>query len=265
MNLEYFFQNREIFTKDEFVGFIEKNLKGNPKNYFLILSYYIKKGRIMKIRNNLYSVIPLNADKNLFIPNSLLVAGKISEDAVLAYYSAMEYYGISYSLLNLRTFLTSKNIKPFFFRETKYKPVKFTTELVKKKKEKYLTKTVDIHGEYVKMTTLERTFVDMLDKPNYCGGIDEVWESLEMIEYLDLQDVLKYLLLLNNKTTNSKVGYYLEENRERFNVNDEYLKKLNDLKPKTVHYMDRGFRKNTKLIKKWNLAVPKNLFKEKMG
>ncbi|MFW6121930.1 MAG: type IV toxin-antitoxin system AbiEi family antitoxin domain-containing protein [Petrotogales bacterium] len=259
MSLEHFFQKKVVFTKDEFMKFIEKNLNSDPKNYYLLLNYYSKRGRILKVRNNLYSVVPLDTKKENYMPKSYLIAGKVTNDSVLSYSSAMEYYGVTYSLLNLRTFFTSKKIKPFYFKDIYYKPIKFNSNLLKKGKERIFVEKVDIKGEFIFITSKERTFVDMLDKPNYCGGIDEVWRSIELFDFLDLSNVMDYLLLLDNSTTSAKVGFFLERNQKRLEVSESVLEQLLEMKPKSIHYIDRNNRVNAKIIKKWNLAMPKYL------
>ncbi len=45
------------------------------------------------------------------------------------------------------------------------------------------------------------------------GGWEEIWRSLETVEFFDLDRIVEYVLLLGNATTASKVGYYLEEHR----------------------------------------------------
>jgi predicted transcriptional regulator of viral defense system len=43
-------------------------------------------------------------------------------------------------------------------------------------------------------TTFERTLVDVLDAPDFGGGWEEVWRSLEMVEYFDLAAVVEHTL-----------------------------------------------------------------------
>ena len=46
-------------------------------------------------------------------------------------------------------------------------------------------------GVKIAVTTLERTFVDMLDRPHLSGSWEEIWKSFENIEYLDLNQVIR--------------------------------------------------------------------------
>jgi hypothetical protein len=43
--------------------------------------------------------------------------------------------------------------------------------------------------------------VDVLDRPDLSGGWEEIWRSLETIEYFDLDEIVAYARLLDNATT----------------------------------------------------------------
>ena len=42
--------------------------------------------------------------------------------------------------------------------------------------------TTERAGMSLRVTNLERTFVDVLDRPLFSGGWEEVWRSLEAVE-----------------------------------------------------------------------------------
>ena len=66
-------------------------------------------------------------------------------------------------------------------------------------------------GMPIRVASIERTMVDALDRPHFSGGWEEVWRSLESVEFFDLDKVVEYALLLDNATTASKVGFFLEQ------------------------------------------------------
>ena len=49
---------------------------------------------------------------------------------------------------------------------------------------------VDRAGLAVRVTSLERTLVDVLDRTDLSGGWEEIWRSLEMVEFFDLDVVI---------------------------------------------------------------------------
>ncbi len=111
----------------------------------------------------------------------------------------------------------------------------------------------------LRVTTLERTLVDVLDRPDLSGSFEEIWRSLESVEFFDLDRVVEYALLLGNATTIAKVGFFLEQHRGPLMVQPHHLKALQDMRPRQPHYLDRAKRTSGRLITEWNLVVPKEV------
>lgn len=63
----------------------------------------------------------------------------------------------------------------------------------------------------------------------------------------DLDAVIAYIKLLDNATTASKTGYFLEQHKAALLVDDRYLEELKKIKPKQPHYMVRGGRETYRL------------------
>ena len=100
--------------------------------------------------------------------------------------------------------------------------------------------------------------VDVLNRPVYSGSGEEIWRSLESIEFFDLDMVTEYVRVLNNATTAAAVGFFLEQHRDNLLVEEKYLDTLKALCPKQPHFLDSGKRKG-KLQKQWNLIVPNEI------
>ena len=109
------------------------------------------------------------------------------------------------------------------------------------------------------MTSLERTIVDVLDRPEYSGGWEEIWRSAEHITILNFEKVVKYAILLNNASTIAKLGFFLEQHKKQFNIDETTLKKLEAKKPNGIHYLERTKRESGKFIQRWNLIVPNQI------
>ena len=119
---------------------------------------------------------------------------------------------------------------------------------------------MDRSGMEVRVTSLERTLVDVLNRPDLSGGWEEIWRSLESVEFFDLDKVVEYAILLGNATTAAKVGFFLEQHRELLGVEEKHLVSLRDLRPRQPHYLERSTRKPGLLVPKWNLVVPREVF-----
>jgi hypothetical protein len=110
-----------------------------------------------------------------------------------------------------------------------------------------------------RVTTLERTLVDVLDAPRHGGGWEEIWRSLESVEFFDLDAVIDYAFKLESAVTVAKVGFYLEQHREALMVEDRYLDRLRERAPRQPMYLERGKREPGKLRSRWNLVVPERI------
>lgn len=248
-----FFARHLVFRAEEFFD-SRKQIQHDSKNSSL--SYHSANGKLIHIRRGLYAVVPETIDADIYIVDPFLVAAKATDDAVIAYRTALSLHGYSYTLHDELFYLTAKKeTSKFEFQRNEYKGITQPKALLRRKKEFYEVESTDRLGVNIKITSLERTFVDCFDRIELSGGIEEVWRSLESITYLNLDRITKYLSLLDNAVTTAKVGYFLDVHKEQLNISDKQLRPLLDRKPKNPTYMFRSDR-HGKLIRDWNLIVP---------
>lgn len=260
MKLDLFFAKHKIFTKQEIVSSLSKE---NPTSALPnSLVYHQKRGHILHIRRGLYYTIPKGIEPNECSVDSFLVASKMAEDAVLGYRTSLDFFGKLHSTSDEFIYLSrKKETKPFVFKNCKYHAVSIPKSLQKANQINFGVITENRLGQKIKITNLERTFVDVLDRPYLCGSWEEIWLSLESIEYLNLDHVFHYVQLLKNTATTARVGFFLESHRDQWMVPESYLSELQKHIPKQPHYLNRDQRKEQKLISKWNLIVPLELIK----
>ncbi|MBF0491370.1 MAG: transcriptional regulator [Deltaproteobacteria bacterium] len=257
MKVTNFLEKHPVFTSTEFATWQQQNGVTSGWTRKALLAHHCKQGHILSIRRGLYASVPLGADPKNYSVDPYLLTAKMKEDAVLAYHTALEFYAKAYSVFNHYYYQTSKIVHPTVFRGCHFVGLSFPKSLVKKNKELFGVKTEERLGLEIHVTSLERTLVDVLDRPQLGGGWEEIWRSLESVEYFDLELVIEYALLLGNATTIAKVGYFLEQHRETLMVEDKYLRRLQKFCPKQPTYLKRN--KKSKLISKWNLIVPLSL------
>ncbi len=113
-------------------------------------------------------------------------------------------------------------------------------------------------GGTVRAATLERTLVDVLHVPKLGGGWEEIWRSLELIEFFDLDAVIEYALALRSALTTARVGFFLEQHRAQLFVEDHHLSRLRAQAPRQPRYLDSA-RERGELVKAWNLVIPERV------
>jgi predicted transcriptional regulator of viral defense system len=256
MKLEKFFRQQPVFTNQEFAAFLIAEGSHNVRTQESLLGYHIKTGRILRVRRGLFAAMPVGANPETYPVDPFLLAAKMTDDAVLAYHTALEFHGKAYSVYEYFFYLTGHSPRPVTFRSSSFRSVSFPKTLRMKNQQSFGVLEADRAGLGVRVTGLERTLVDVLDRPDLAGSWEEIWRSLESVEFFDLDKVTEYVLLLENATTSAKVGFFLEQHREALMVEDAHLKAFQKLRPRQPHYFDRARRKDGRLVKQWNLVVP---------
>ena len=263
MKLDEFFARYPIFRVEELTEYLSVKGSTNPSTRKALLAHHHDTGRILRIRRGLYATIPLGIPADSFSVDPYLLAGRITDDAILGYHTSLEAHGRAYTIYERFTYLTKRSLgRSFHFQGRIYQGVSHPKALRRTDQEELYVQIQDRSGLDVKVTNLERSLVDVLDRPNLSGSWEEIWRSLESIEFLDLDMVLGYVTALENATTAAKVGFYLEQHREALMVSDEYIKRIKNLCPKSPHYMDRDYQDDGQLLADWNLIVPADVLQK---
>ncbi|MFP4166443.1 MAG: type IV toxin-antitoxin system AbiEi family antitoxin domain-containing protein [Opitutales bacterium] len=258
VKLEEWFSKRPVFTLDEVRAWLDRRYSQNERTRESLLSYHLKAGHLVRVKRGLYAVVPPGSAPETTPVDPWLVAAKSAEDSVLAYHTALELHGKARSVFEKFYFQTSKPVRTTTFRGHRFVGVLFPKPLRERGREFFATTIMERSGIEYRATSLERTLVDLHARPDLGGGWEEIWRSLESVEYFDLDLIADYVELLSNRTTAAKVGWFLERHAEALMVEERHLERLRKLRPKQPHYMERS-RPGT-LVGNWNLVVPKALF-----
>ncbi|MGQ3890160.1 type IV toxin-antitoxin system AbiEi family antitoxin domain-containing protein [Legionella sp. CNM-1927-20] len=258
MSITDFFQQYPVFTQNEYRQFLLTQGTTNPNTQRELLAYHLKKHHITRIRRGFFATIPsaFRKAKENFPVDPFLITGRIVPDTVIAYHSAFDFHGVSYSVHYQYIYMLEKPIHPFEFNESKFICLPFPKGLVEQKAERFGVAFEERQGLSIQVTSLERTVVDVLDRPNYGGGWEEIWRTAEHIPILNLDTVIQYNDLLNNATTSAKLGFFLEQFKQQLGVDESTLRYLQSKKPTGAHYLERSKRESGKWLQRWNLIVP---------
>ena len=255
-----FFHTHPIFTTQEFENFLhQRGRSENPQTRRNSLHSFSRRGVILPVRRGIYCSVPPGTQPEVCPIDGYLLASKLAKDAVLGYHAALELHGRSYSVHNLFLYLTKKYPagRIFRFRGMTFRSVAPPTRLLRAGKESFGVTGVDRQGQDVKVTTLERTLVDVLDRPKLAGGWEEIWRSLETIPYFNIDQIVEYALILAKRKTIAKVGFYLEQHAKELMVTDIQLAALEKKRPEKPQYFSRkSAGEPGKVVPRWNLIVP---------
>ena len=257
-----FFAAHPVFSRAELTAHLWTHRSDTPKAVDAFLRYHVRAGHLLKLRRGLYTVVPAGADPGACPVDPYLLASRLAGDAVLGYHTALELHGKAHSVFQEFYFLTVTAPRPFRFRGQPFRAVTFPRKLVRTDEERFGVETCDRAGLDVAVTGLERTLVDLFDRPDLGGGLEEVWRSLATVEFFDLEAVTEYAALLGNATTVAKVGFFLEAHRKRLMVSDAHLTRLRRRRPRQPHYFEKRDASKGRFVAGWNLVVPDSVMSQ---
>ncbi|NLK72500.1 MAG: hypothetical protein GX285_05740 [Clostridiales bacterium] len=222
---------------------------GSIENAKVLLNSYVKNGLVKRVRRDLYCAVNL---ENRDAPtNRYLVGSKINDSAYLTYHSAFEVHGLSHQVSFVVYVSSEQKISDFEFEGVLYK---YVGKGIKEGVTHYRL------NDKVKLTDLERTVVDSLDRPDYCGGVHELDEILKICTVLDETKLANYLEMYNKQILYKKAGYFLERHQQSLGITDGLLSLIEKKTGNTKKYLSEEAQNGSGvLIKRWGLIVPKTL------
>lgn len=256
MNIDEFFYEHPVFRYEEFASWKSQIVSIKDASIKTSLRYYVKTERIKPVRRKLYAVIPPNQTSDSLNVDPYLISGKITEDAVLGYHTALELMGAAYSIFGQYSYITEQKSKPFEFQGQWFQAVKPAKALQKSNNVNFGIKVIERQGVQIKITNPARTFVDVLDRIELSGGWEEVYRSISNIAVLDINEVIQYSLMLKNARLAAKVGYFLSQRQGAFAVTEKQLAPLLAAKPKIAQYTSTLEQGPFQYIKQWNIFLP---------
>lgn len=250
-----FFSTHPVFTHEDFLAAHGHGRQRSPRTVDSLLRGHVEAGRLLRVRRGLYAVVPTGTTPDEFRVDPFLVASKLAPDAVVAYHAALQFRGKAYSVWHRFTVLTLAHLRPLTFQGNELVAVAPPKAVRDADDFGGFVETEPYAGGEVRVTSLERSLVDLLDVPAHGGGWEEVWRSLEMVEFFDLDTVVAYALALGSALTLARVGFFLDQHREQLFVEEKHLAPLRARAPRQPRYLD-STRETGRLVKEWNLVVP---------
>jgi len=205
-----------------------------------ILGRLEEKGYLERITRGNYLFIPLEYGYEERYPpmNSLVVGSVLAAPYYYGYQTANNYYGFTSQFSPKAYICTVKPRRRFRWRNTSYKFVTLIDE-------KFFGFTkIKADGCEVYMAEPEKTVLDSLDKPDYCGGIPLVSYALSnaFSSDIDLDKLLSYSARIGSNAVLHRLGYLVELLSERgyVKVRNDFLDALAEIIPEGNSYTYLG-------------------------
>jgi predicted transcriptional regulator of viral defense system len=256
---EAFLTTHSLFTREEFAAVLRDRGRAEA-TVDSHLARWFRQGRIARVKQGVFVRLEPREGRDGRLPDFVALASRMAPDAAVAYHTALEAHGFAQSVFERLTFVTWTKTKPTSFKGRRFVPVRPRAPLLAADRGERWIERAERAGIEIRVTSLERTVVDVLDRPALAGGVEEVWRSLSSVPALDPEPLEEYVKLLGSRTLAAKVGFFLETHREELVVPDALLERLRAGVPRSPVFMDRSL--GGRLVPGWSLVVPRELHSE---
>jgi predicted transcriptional regulator of viral defense system len=242
------FARHTVFRVEEFIGSYAE-VGRSRRAAVLALQYYVRKGQLLNLRRGLYAVEGTP-------PDPLLIASRLTKDAVLAYGSALWFHKLSPGE-DLCAAVSRSTAATFDYRNVTYRVVPAPLSLNGHEKS-------GVHHVHhlelpVSVTTLERTFVDCLDRLNLGPGVGAIFQAFNDCEQeLDPDAIADHAERLQNRVCAARVGLMLQSHRVHRSARDA-LRRLYRMRPGSPTYAVPGAQ-DCFFVARWNVMIPRPLY-----
>lgn len=257
MRPDAFLSTHPLFTRAEFADALRQRGGRSPDTVTSHLVRWQSQKRVEQVKRGVYVRTDGRGGERQTAADYLALAARMAPDAALAYHTALEALGYAQSFFERLTFVTWTKAVRLQYRGREFVPVRPSAKLDRAGKRNAWVETVERSGLPVRVTSLERTVVDCLSRPDLAGGMEEVWRSLSNVLALDLKSLESYACLLESRIVAAKVGLFLEQRSDELAVPTALLERLRARAPRAPAYVDR--REKGRLVSGWNLIVPSSL------
>lgn len=241
---------RRVFTTKE----AEKTLEWPKADLHAALSRLVQKGRLIRIKRGLFCLVPPGTSslQRGYPQNWFLIAKALAGDQpyFISHYSAMHLHG-----------MTSESIQTLFISCCKQRrvpkalriPVRFVT--VPKRRfwgleEKWVT-----HEEKVRVSDLERTLLDILDRPDLAGGVSEIARGLWLAKKdIDASKLVLYAKGFDSLAAVKRLGFLIQ----KLNLGIQgVINQLNELVQSSTSFsfLDPTLKGEGRYLSEWRLRV----------
>ena len=224
----------EIFTEDK----IEKQVGRAFENISQILSNLNAKNFLTRLEKGKYIRSNFN--------NNFVIANYLSEGSAIAYWSALNYYGLTEQIPNTVFSQTTKLKRSKKVLNVDYKFIKIHPK-------KFVGLTTEGWANLkFRITDVEKTIIDCFDLPQYSGGYAELIRAFYSAK-LNKRKLLEYALAVDNLSVLKRISYLSElfEMKGFSNFQKETRKRLRD----KYTFFSPFDIKNGKFLSKWKLCL----------
>ena len=232
----------KIFHKKDVVALIKD--KNAAKE---ILRRYKKQGLISQVRRDLYVATDLAS--KISLASKFEIASHVTPSSYLSYHAALEYHGIAHQVFYDLYISSNESFNNFEYDGIDYTFCQSKSEI---------GVVNPLTDSLIKVTDLERTMLDCINRIDLSGGLEELVECFALITYIDEIKLLDYLHHLNKQILYQKTGFILGYFQKEMKLSDSFFAVCKSNIGKSTRYLTDTHESDT-YFKEWRLCAPQNI------
>jgi len=243
-------EGKSIFTIAELSEKIHSKTKARK-----MASSLAKKKWLERLSKGTYLILELGAGSEpKWVEDAYYIASKLANPYYIGYYSMLNHYGWTEQVPSTVTLITTKVLRSKNILGTKYDFITLS------KKKFFGFNETNIRGHKIMISGPEKTIVDALDHPEYCGGINEVAKAFYNAK-IDWNKVIAYAIRMKNGAIFKRMGYLAEKTEAP--IPNDIIKIMKRHITKGYSPLYPGIKsKTTTYNSTWNIAINTNISKE---
>lgn len=260
---ETFLSREPVFTGSELASYLRRRGVADPRSSAVELGeQWCGAGRVVAVRPDVFAVVGEGRDPARFQPWPYLVAVKLAPDAVLSHRTAVDFWGYSYTMWYEYVYSATRPVPETGYGMVWYTGTRHPDPLIEQGIPHHGVVERDYAGGTVRVTTMERTLVDVMAVPRLGGPGMKIWRTLARADPYDLDAVAAYCDLLEPEAElRAKIGFF-DHNRHLWDIDDSALDPFRTPRRRDGprYHLNAGTSRPCRFVEEWNLEVPVDVF-----
>lgn len=185
---------------------IVRVLRVSRDHAYKIASILCEKKWLERLKSGSYQIIPLEGGpKRVSEMNPYVIGSLLDEPYFFSYATAHTHYGFSSQVYPTLFIALTRQRRTLSLKSTQIQFVALFSP-------KFFGFTeVEIMGEKVKMAEKEKALLDALDKPQYAGGIEEVFGAFSRAKgKIDFEKLVEYAFRFKTTSLLQRLGFLFD-------------------------------------------------------
>ena len=221
-----------------------------------ILPKLAKNGAVQRVGRGKYAVIPADVlyGRKSYVADPLVLVSDLLKgtEYYVAYYSAAHVHGLTEQMPFKTTVAVLKQMRPLRVGNI------FVSFVNLKKSRFFGFEEIRYLDATLKVSDLEKTLVDCVDRPELCGGVPEVVRIMSNAlgtGQVSLQKLVSYVKRFGSHAVAQRLGFIIEyvQKKQKMRVEPEIIEELLRLIGSKIYPLDVKSSKKGEISKKWKI------------